>query len=92
MSDDSLTQEVTVTNEQGLHARPADLLVREASRYESTIEIIKETERVDAKSILSVLTLGATKGTKLIIEASGPDASEALRALMQMFQEGFKID
>ena len=92
MSDNLQTRVVTVINEQGLHARPADLLAREANRFESKIELIKGADRIDAGSILSVLTLGATKGTTLTIEATGPDASEALEALVKMFEDGFEIE
>ena len=80
---------VTVLNPQGLHARPADLIVRRASQFESKIEIGKLGEWVDAKSILSLLTLGAAQGTELGLQVQGPDAEEAIQALKELFQQGF---
>jgi phosphocarrier protein len=81
---------VVVTNPQGLHARPADLFVKLASRYESTIEVIKDGERVDGKSILAILTLAAVQGTHLRIEATGPDADDALQALAELVVRNFE--
>ncbi|GAF98905.1 unnamed protein product, partial [marine sediment metagenome] len=78
MSTSPLTRTVTVRNPQGLHARPADLLVRTASKYQSTILIGKDGELVDCKSILSLLTLGAGQGTVLSISADGQDAADAI--------------
>mgnify|MGYP003312047293 CR=1 FL=1 len=69
------SREVVVENEQGLHARPADLVAREAQRWESRIEFVGKAQRVDGKSILDLLTLAAEAGTHLVVEATGPDAS-----------------
>ena len=80
---------VTVTNPNGLHARPADLLVRTAKRYAADIQIEKNGEYVDGKSILSVLTLAAVHGTRLSLIATGDDAEEALDALVDLFERGF---
>ncbi len=92
MSDEKRTRTVVVTNRQGLHARPADTFVKTALRYESKIEVIKESERVDGKSILSMLTLAAMEGTKLSIEATGDDAEQALDALADLFARNFDED
>jgi len=81
---------VTVSNPEGLHARPADLLVRMASKFKSKILIGKDGELVDCKSILSLLTLGAAQGTELSISADGADAAEALESIAQLFDTGFK--
>ncbi|MGI9471212.1 MAG: HPr family phosphocarrier protein [Rubripirellula sp.] len=89
MNKSPLTRTVTVRNPQGLHARPADLLVRTASKYESTILIGKDGELVDCKSILSLLTLGAGQGTVLSISADGQDASDAIESIAQLFDAGF---
>jgi phosphocarrier protein len=89
MSEDKQTRTVTVNNPQGLHARPADLFVRTALRFAAKIEVIKEGYRVDGKSMLSVLTLAAPQGTELVIEASGPDAVEAVSALVELIMHGF---
>jgi len=80
---------VVVNNPQGLHARPADLFVKCAMQYEAKIEIIKDSERFDGKSILDILALAAVQGTKLAIEADGPDAEAALKALTSLFERGF---
>ncbi len=80
---------VTVTNPQGLHARPADMFARLAMQYESSIVIVREGDRFDGKSILSLMTLAAEQGTELLLEASGPDADEALEALAELFGRGF---
>ena len=89
MTNAPLSTIVTVLNPQGLHARPADLIVRQASQYESKIEIGKLGEWVDAKSILSLLTLGAAQGTELGLQVQGPDAEEAIQALKDLFEQGF---
>jgi phosphotransferase system HPr (HPr) family protein len=83
------TREVVVGNPQGLHARPADAFVKTALRFASRIEVVKDSERVDGKSILSILTLAAEEGTKLSIEATGDDAEEALEALAELFARNF---
>ncbi len=83
------SQTVTIINSQGLHARPADLFVRTALKFDSSVHVVKDGERVDGKSILSILTLVAEKGTQLAIEAEGPDASEAIEALVRLVELGF---
>ena len=87
--DETHSCEVVVTNEQGLHARPADLVAREAQRWESLIEFIGKSQRVDGKSILDLLTLAAEEGTHLVVEATGPDAREALDAIGNLFNKKF---
>ena len=89
MPESVASQIVTIINPQGLHARPADLFVRTASRYVSQITVIKDDRRVDGKSILSVLTLVAEQGCALTIEACGADAGDALQALVELVENGF---
>jgi phosphotransferase system HPr (HPr) family protein len=89
MTEVKLTRTVVVTNPQGLHSRPADLFIKTAQRYQTTIEIVKNNERVNGKSIMDILTLAASQGTTLLIEASGEDAAEALDALVQLFEQDF---
>jgi phosphocarrier protein len=84
-----LAQRVVIANRQGLHARPADTFVRTATKFDSKIEIVKDGQRVDGKSILGVLTLVAEHGTELSIEATGPDAQEALKALVKLIEDKF---
>jgi phosphocarrier protein HPr len=89
VSQETLSREVVVANRQGLHARPADMLAREARRWQSRIELVADTQRVDGKSILEVLTLAAEAGTRLVVEATGPDAQEALEAIGSLFERRF---
>ena len=78
-----------MNNPQGLHARPAHTLVNLTSQYDCTIEIIRNGEAVDGKSILSILTLGAEDGVQLTLRATGRDADAALDALEEQFAKGF---
>lgn len=89
MKNAPLTRNVIVRNPQGLHARPADLLVRLASKFQSNIHIGNNGEVVDCKSILSLLTLGAEQGTQLSLSAEGADAAEALQSISELFEAGF---
>ena len=86
---ETLSREVVVANAQGLHARPADLLAREARKWRSRIEFVADSQRVDGKSILELLTLAAEAGTRLVVEATGPDAREALEAIGGLFERKF---
>jgi phosphocarrier protein HPr len=81
---------VVVSNPQGLHARPAELFSRLALQFEADIEVIRDGLRIDAKSILNVLTLGAAQGTTLILEARGADAEKAIDALERLVVSDFK--
>ena len=90
MADGVVSRTVVVGNPQGLHARPADLFVKLASQYQAIIEVIKDGERVDGKSILAILTLAAVQGTQLRIEATGPDAETAIDALAQLVLRNFE--
>jgi len=89
MSELIARRTVVVTNPQGLHARPADLFVKLARRYTANVEVIKDSERVDGKSILAMLTLAAVENTELVIEATGADAEQAVAALAELFSRGF---
>lgn len=89
MTEQQVSRTVVVTNPQGLHARPADLFVKTAVQFESQIEVIKDGERVDGKSILAILTLAAVAGTQLQIVATGPDADAALGALVELIAQNF---
>ena len=86
---EQLSRTVVVRGRAGLHARPADLFVKLANRYQAQVEIQKGHERVDGKSILNLLTLAAEKGCPLIILATGPDAADALQALVELFESNF---
>lgn len=69
--------------------RPAYLFVSIASKFESKIEVVKDDIRIDGKSVLDVLTLGATQGTKVSVEATGSDAELAIAALEELVESGF---
>ncbi|MGO9409324.1 MAG: HPr family phosphocarrier protein [Spirochaetia bacterium] len=81
---------VTIRNRAGMHARPAALLVKTASEFESRIYIEKDSERVNGKSIMGVITLGATYNTPLKIIADGPDETQALDAIEKLFENRFE--
>lgn len=83
--------ELTVRNPSGLHARPAALFAETAGRFVSRITVEnldRESKAVNAKSILLVLTIGATSGSRLRLVADGPDAGEAIRTLRELVESG----
>ena len=80
---------VTVRNLEGLHMRPADKLVRVATGFQCQIELERAGQIADCRSILSLLTLGATQGCELVLRAQGPDADEAIRVISLMFDSHF---
>lgn len=89
MDDNRISRSVTVVNPEGIHARPADMFVRLANGFSSAIEVSKNGQSVDGKSILGILTLAAEEGTQLEIGASGEDAEKAIEALARLVQDGF---
>lgn len=89
MSEQTLVRQVVVGTRQGLHARPADMLAREARKWQSRIELVAGSQRADGKSILELLTLAAEEGTHVVIEATGPDAREAITAIGGLFDRNF---
>ena len=86
-----IRQPITVSNRLGLHARAAAKLVRLASRFSSEIHISREdaNQRIDSKSILGILMLAASKGTRLVISIEGRDEAEAGEAIKQLFEGKF---
>lgn len=92
MSEQTVVRQVVVGMRQGLHARPADMLAREARKWQSRIELVAGSQRADGKSILEVLTLAAEAGTHVVIEATGPDADEAIDAIGGLFERNFDED
>ena len=86
-----LEDKIKISNRLGLHARAAAQLVRLASSFKSKIKLERTDSMIvaDAKSILSVLTLAASKGVELKIEVEGDDETEALRAIKNIFEQGF---
>ena len=86
-----ILQVVQIENKLGLHARAAAKLVRLTARFSSEIFLSREgaCQQIDAKSILGILTLAATEGTQLEIEADGEDAEQAVEALAEMISHKF---
>ena len=89
MQTSPVSRVVTIQNKQGLHARPAEMFVRTANQFESKIQLIRDERRVEARNMIDLLTLGATQGTRLTIEAEGPDAQAAVDALAELVEIGF---
>lgn len=84
-----IVKEVTVKNQVGLHARPATFFIQKANEFKSSIWIEKEERRVNAKSLLGVLSLGIIGGTLIRIIADGSDEQLAVDALVTLVQSGF---
>ena len=84
-----ITRKITVTNSVGLHARPATYFIQEANKYKSTISVKKDQRKVNAKSLLGVLSLGIIQGMEIELEAEGTDEAEALDGLSNLIESGF---
>ena len=82
-------KEVTVENQVGLHARPATFFIQKANEFKSSIWREKEERRVNAKSLLGVLSLGIVGGTSIDIIADGSDEQEAVDSLVALVESGF---
>ena len=82
-------KEITVKNEVGLHARPATYFIQKANEFKSGIWVEKEERRVNAKSLLGVLSLGIVKGTAITVIADGADEQEAVDALVALIENNF---
>jgi phosphocarrier protein len=87
-----LEREVTIMNRLGLHARPAAMFVRIASRHRAEIWVSKEGEEVNGKSIMGLMMLAAGQGSKLRIRCDGPDADKAMEELEELIKAGFNED
>ncbi len=82
-------KDVTVQNQVGLHARPATFFIQKANEFKSSIWVEKEERRVNAKSLLGVLSLGIMGGTAIRIIAGGPDEETAVDELVKLVETGF---
>ncbi len=90
--DQKAEKEVTIVNRLGLHARPAAMFVRIASRYRAEVWVEKEGEKVNGKSIMGLMMLAAGQGSKLQIHCDGPDADRALHELEELIKSRFNED
>jgi phosphocarrier protein HPr len=87
-----IEKEVTIVNRLGLHARPAAMFVRIASRHRAEIWVSKEGEEINGKSIMGLMMLAAGQGSKLRIRCDGPDADKAMEELEELIKVGFNED
>lgn len=83
------SKEVTVVNKLGLHARAAAKLVKLASTYDSSVQLVRDTHCVNGKSIMGVMMLAASQGTTLELVVDGDDEDKAIASLIELFQSGF---
>ena len=86
---DGLTREFEIRNQYGIHARPASLFVKIASRFDGEVEVEKDGDRVSGKSIMGLMALEASQGTKLVVTAEGPDAQDAIAELAELIERNF---
>ena len=84
-----ITKEAVINNQVGLHARPATFFIQKANEFKSSIWVEVEERRVNAKSLLGVLSLGIVKGTEITLIANGPDEEEAVEALATLLASDF---
>ena len=82
-------KDVTITNNIGLHARPATFFIQKANSYKSSIWIEKDDRKVNAKSLLGVRSLGIAKGMTVTLIAEGQDEERAIEGLVELVQTGF---
>lgn len=83
----SVERKAIVGSSAGLHARPAALVVREAARFESKVELVTRERAVDLRSLISVLSLGLKQGTEVTVRATGPDEVAAAAAVAALLGE-----
>ena len=84
-----VSSEVTVNNRVGLHARPATFFIQRANSFKSSVWVEKDDRRVNAKSLLGVLSLGIVKGTKITIVADASDEEDAVNTLVGIIESDF---
>jgi phosphocarrier protein HPr len=84
-----IERELAIRNRLGLHARAAAKLVQTASRFRSAVKIRKNGEEVDGKSILGILLLAASQGTRIVVAVTGEDETEAFAAVEDLLARGF---
>ena len=85
----TIERQFEIRNKQGLHARPAALFVQTANQYESELDVIKDDNTVNGKSIMGIMTLAAEAGSVIRVIARGRDAEASLNALQKLFDNNF---
>ena len=83
-----ISKKAVVTNKVGLHARPATFFIQKANEFKSTIWVEMDDRRVNAKSLLGVLSLGVVKDSEITLIANGADEEDAIQALEELLQSG----
>ena len=86
-----LEKTLIILNEEGMHARPAGVLAKLAGSFSSSVEVVANGKTVNAKSIMSVMSLGLTKGAELILRTNGADESEALTKIESLINNKFQL-
>ncbi|MFA9418615.1 MAG: HPr family phosphocarrier protein [Gammaproteobacteria bacterium] len=85
-----ISEKVTIINKLGLHARAASKLVNKANQFESDVFIVKQENRINAKSIMGVMMLAASKGTEILLEVDGGDEEDCMKAVVQLIEDRFE--
>ena len=84
-----IEREVTVRNRAGIHTRPASMLVKTASQFESEVYLRRDNYEINGKSVIGVMTLAAEQGAILTLVVKGDDEEEAANAITELFEDGF---
>jgi len=84
-----IQRDVTITNNSGLHARPATFFIQKANTYRSSVWVVKDDRKVSAKSLLGVLSIGIAKGMTITLLADGDDEQAAIDGLVELIETGF---
>ena len=84
-----ISRDIVITNTSGLHARPATFFIQKANSYKASIWIEKDDRKVNAKSLLGVLSLGIAKGMTVTLLADGQDEETAIKGLVELVDSGF---
>ncbi|PSQ73244.1 MAG: HPr family phosphocarrier protein [Bacteroidetes bacterium SW_8_64_56] len=84
-----IEREVTVRNRAGIHTRPASMLVKTASQFESEVYLRRDNYEINGKSVIGVMTLAAEQGAILTLVVEGDDEEEAANAITELFEDGF---
>jgi len=84
-----IERQVTIKNRAGLHTRPAATLVKTAAKFKAEFTIIKDSFQINGKSIIGVMTLAAEQGSTLLLRFEGPDEEDAMKVIVELFDQGF---